>query len=406
MGSEYSQHSHSVREASQIPKITDILPRVEFVQFGDFPVMYAGWGEHFTTDQMIKQWGKGEVSTQLASMITAYGFSGGYFSPDEYKMASPEARALTIARMAAIAESLMASRGWDHAHLSLATISQHPDIVPGVVATLQSKGIHIEGVKFFGLACDGGGGAMIDAIASGQGNQTVIVAAENLSGDFLTREMNVALSSLFGNGGGGVAIIPGKEISLVDPELVCAVVEKDKRGVIQIPRVYEVNLLRETHTSAPFPPWYKVNPNANFLYTDDGIIVNEMTTAGGLAEMSSKTGAVFKQFVVPLITDLLEHYYTLYPGIENKIDLGILHQPSKTILSHVAAELKKKFGERCPEIPWFMEGTGFNNISSGNIFIAMAEAARRYLLQENRPFLLGTYGMGLSAHAAIVQLNS
>src|SRR3989338_9532669 len=165
--------------------------------------MYAGWGEHLTTGDMINRWGTQETPDLLKATIRSYGVSGGYFYGDDHDPNTPEAHEQSVIHMVAIAESLMKLRGWDHADLRLATISEHPDIAYEVVRRLEENGLHIDGFKTYGLACDGGGAAMIDAIADPEANgkQMVFVAAENLSGRPVPRE-NLAMSTLFGNGGG------------------------------------------------------------------------------------------------------------------------------------------------------------------------------------------------------------
>lgn len=401
-----AQPRFSKERITQFREITKIFPTAELGFLGgEIPVMYAGWGQYLPIEVMITLWCSEATTDTLVNTIKSYGVSGGYFDEDEYDPRSSEAHERSVTHMVAIAESLMSVRGWNHTGLRLTTIFEHPDIAQEVVERLDQKGLHIDEVKFYGLACDGGGGSMIDTIADleTQGKQMLFVAAENLSGRSFPRD-NLAMSTLFGNGGGGAAFVPGVEISLVHPELVKAVVEKDTRGVINVPRFYEVNELRQTHPSVPLPPWYKVDPKANFLYSE-GVVVNEMTTAGETCAMRRETGVVFKNFVLPLITDLLERYYELCPESEDRIRLALLHQPSKTIITNIANELKKTFGDLCPDISWFMEETGFNNISSANIFVAMTEATRQNLLQPGEIFLLGTFGIGLSAHAAIVQMG-
>lgn len=391
---------------AQFREITNIFPQVELACLGEIPVMYAGWGQHLTTEEMIARWRNDNTPDALLSTIRAYGVLSGFYFEEEHDRKSPEAREQSIVHMVAIAESLMRVRGWDHAQLRLATISEHPDIAQEVVSRLKDKRLDIDDCKFYGLACDGGGGAMIDAIADPgtQGKQMVFVAAENLNGGFVPRD-NLAMSTLFGNGGGGTAFIPGKEISLVHPELVRAVVQRDDQQVIQIPREYDVDKLRQTHSPASPPPWYEVDPDANFLYSESGLVVNEITTAGEIGAMKGfETGLVFRNLVLPLIEDLLKKYYELYPDSANRIRLALVHQPSKTIFTNIARKLKNRFKDLCPEIPWFMEGTGLNNISSGNIFVAMTEAVKQNLLKSGDVFLLATFGIGLSAHGAIVQL--
>lgn len=390
----------------QFKEITNIFPKVELAHLGEkIPVMYAGWGSHLTTEDMIHQWSTQDTPDLLKATIRSYGVSGGYFYGNDHDPSTPEAHEQSIIHMTAMAEGLMKLRGWDHADIRLATISEHPDIAHEVIKRLEEKGLRIDGVKTYGLACDGGGAAMIDAIADpeAKGRQMVFVAAENLSGKSLPRE-NLAMSTLFGNGGGGTAFIPGVELSLVHPNLVHAYVEKDTRGVIEIPRVYEVDRLRQDHTPTQLPPWYKVKEGANFLFSDR-VVANEMTTSGDTGNMKIETGPVFRRLVEPLATELLERYYLMFPEEGNRIRLAVLHQPSKTIIEHIVRNLKKHFGERCPEIPWFMQDTGFNNISSGNIFIAMTEAAKQNLLSLGEVFALITFGIGLSAHMAIVQLG-
>lgn len=385
---------------------TKIFLRVELARLGEkIPVMYAGWGDHFATDEMITRWSMPETPDLLKDTIRSYGVSGGYFYGNDYDPNTPDAHEQSAIQMTAMAEALMRLRGWDHAELRLATISEHPDIAQEVIRRLEEKELHIDGVKTYGLACDGGGAAMIDAIADleASGRQMVFISAESLSGKSVPRE-NLAMSTLFGNGGGGTAFIPGEELSLVHPELVQAYVEKDRRGVIEVPRVYEVDLLRRDHTPTQLPSWYKVKEGANFLFSDN-VVANEMTTSGDTGNMKIETGPVFRQLVEPLVTELLEKYYALFPDYGDKIRLTLLHQPSKTIIDNIARKLKKRFGDRCPEIPWFMQDTGFNNISSGNIFIAMAEAAKQNLLHPGEVFFLGSFGIGLSAHMAIVQLG-
>ncbi|MEK7079077.1 MAG: 3-oxoacyl-[acyl-carrier-protein] synthase III C-terminal domain-containing protein [Patescibacteria group bacterium] len=390
----------------QFQEITNVFPKTELAFLGErIPVMYAGWGNYLTTEEMISQWSIQETPQILKDAIRSYGVSGGYFYGNDHDPSTPEAHEQSIIHMTAMAEGLMKLRGWVHADLRLATISEHPDIAQEVVKRLEDKGLHIDGVKTYGLACDGGGAAMIDAIADPEANgrQMVFVAAENLSGKSVPRE-NLAMSTLFGNGGGGTAFIPGEELSLVHQDLVQAYVEKDVRGVIEVPRVYQVDMLRQDHTPIQLPYWYEVKEGANFLFSDD-VIANEMTTSGNTGNMKIETGPVFTQLVEPRVRKLLDKYYDLFHEEENIIRLAILHQPSKIIIEHIARKLKKHFGERCPEIPWFMQDTGFNNISSGNIFIAMTEAAKRNLLHPGEVFFFGSFGIGLSAHMAVVQLN-
>ena len=251
----------------QFQEITNVFPKTELAFLGErIPVMYAGWGNYLTTEEMISQWSTQETPQILKDAIRSYGVSGGYFYGNDHDPSTPEAHEQSIIHMTAMAEGLMKLRGWVHADLRLATISEHPDIAQEVVKRLEDKGLHIDGVKTYGLACDGGGAAMIDAIADPEANgrQMVFVAAENLSGKSVPRE-NLAMSTLFGNGGGGTAFIPGEELSLVHQDLVQAYVEKDVRGVIEVPRVYQVDMLRQDHTPIQLPYWYEVKEGANFL---------------------------------------------------------------------------------------------------------------------------------------------
>ena len=109
-----------------------------------------------------------------------------------------------------------------------------------------------------------------------------------------------------------------------------------------------------------------------------------MTTSGNTGNMKIETGPVFTQLVEPRVRKLLDKYYDLFHEEENIIRLAILHQPSKIIIEHIARKLKT-FWRTLSEIPWFMQDTGFNNISSGNIFIAMT-AAKRNLLHPGEVF--------------------
>lgn len=385
------------------------LRRTELGRIGkNIPVMYAGWGDHLSTDEMITKWGEG-ASESTKGVIRSYGVSGGYFDGDDHDPKSEEAHKRSVNNMVSMAEGMMRLRGWDHAVLRLSTISEHPDIMKEVVARLEEKGLRIDEAQIYGLACDGGGGAIIDAVADEKcnGKQMVCVAAENLSGESVPRK-EVAMSTLFGNGGGAIAFIPGIEIKLADPydPFVVAVVKRDQKGVIQIPRVVEMNELQKYYSPAKVPPWYQVEDDTHFLYSE-GAVMNEMTTAGKLSAMDGrKTGITFKDLILPLVTMLLAHYHERdYERGSDKLELAILHQPSRTIFENIKKNLKQFFGIDCPNTPWFMEGTGFNNISSGNIFIALTEAARQNLFKPEEVFLLATFGIGLSAHAAILQLG-
>lgn len=156
----------SKERITQFKEITQIFPKAELGFLGgEIPVMYAGWGQHLTTEKMITQWRDDNTPDALLNTIRSYGVSGGYFDGDEYDPRSSEAQERSVTHMVAIAEGLMTLRGWDHAGLRLATISEHPDIAEAVVERLKGKGLRIDDVKSYGLACDGGGGAMIDAIA-------------------------------------------------------------------------------------------------------------------------------------------------------------------------------------------------------------------------------------------------
>src|SRR3989338_8887829 len=92
----------------QFQEITKIFPRVEVARLGEkIPVMYAGWGEHLTTEDMIHQWGTPETPPLLKDTIRSYGVSGGYFYRDDHDPSTPEAHKQSVIHMFTIVESLM-----------------------------------------------------------------------------------------------------------------------------------------------------------------------------------------------------------------------------------------------------------------------------------------------------------
>lgn len=395
---------------NQFSETTALFPRAEYAMLGEVPVVRAGWGHHATTEEMLSQWASPETPEATKDMIRNYGFSGGYSFEDGFDLGSPEAHDLNVAHMTALAQSALALRGWKEADLEVATISDRPEIVYEVRSGLEEAGIKVPRVRANGFACDGLGAAIIDTVAdpSLQARPTVVVAAENLSGTPVPRS-NITMSALFGNGGAALAFVPGQDISLAHPDLVWAGVKKDTKEVIKIPRTYDVNRLCDERGARLPPAHYEVWPGTEFFYGDD-VAANQMTTGGGFGSMERETGAVFTEFLTPRAIKMLHQFQVLFPG--EKVDLALLHQPSEQILLGIAKRIAK-FGPRDypgfqppAHVPWLMRESGFNNISSGTIGVAMVEAARKKLIPPGQPVLFGTIGIGLSAHLGVVTFGS
>lgn len=397
------------RKTRIINEARKTFPLVEASFLGEkIPFVYAGWGKHLKTPEMLTQWSN-QISNVDRDVITNYGFSGGWFWEEDYVLASERARELNIRHATALTETLMRLRGWDEATLFFTSVSSPPDILPEVKARLLKKGLKIKGDPiYYGLACDGGGGEMLDALGRPElaGEKTVFIATETLSGDSTPRK-NIRMSTLFGNGGGGTAFVVGEEVKLVDPSLLIAMVKKDEDGLIKLPRAYEVANFKKERTNPP--PWYEVDENAKdtFLFGKN-LVLNAMPTQEGeLARYSSlderRTGVVFRKLAVEVAKKILTKFYELFP--DKKLNLGIFHQPNHTIALNAVGKLEETFGDRCPSIPWLMEETGFNNISSATIFIALTQAVKKGLIKNGESVLLETYGEGLSGHAGVVKFE-
>jgi len=392
-------------------KETDIFQHKEIVWLGNkIPIITAGWGDgydnHLSTQEKIVKWGKNNLTSLDRDIIDSYGFSHGYSYRSDRDVFSLETRQENIERIVDLVETLMKKRGWQEANLFLSSVSIYPNTLPAVIEELKKKGLKINDSVFYGLACDGGGGAFLDALGQGtyKDQPTVFLAYENLSGQPIPPS-NLKMSTLFGNGASGIALIPGQEVDLVDPRLLQAVVERDEKGVIKMPQAYNVSNYEYYRRPLP-PPWYRIAPNAQktFLF-GDGIVINTIPTQEGdqtkFGDMDGiATAILFRNLIVKVTKEMLDKYSELFPG--QPLSLGIFHQPSRTILENVKSKLKQ-FEHL--EIPWLMEKNGFNNVSSATFWIAFAEAVKQKKIIPNDHLLIGTYGLGSSAHVGVVRFT-
>lgn len=399
-------HLHENQFETKNIEVDNALKNVETIKFGNISIIRAGFGRHITTQDMLSQWvKKDELTDNDRAKIGGYGFSGGYYYNDNFIPNSEYAIRGNVERIAKVATGLMQMRAWKEANLVLSSVTVHPNILPPIVELLRKSDLKIKNYVHYGLACDGGGGSMLDCLGQKESDgPTVFIATETLSGQPVPRS-KIKMSTLFGNGIAGIAAILGNEIKLVDLKLLKAEVKRDEYGVIKVPQAYQITDFEKERIAPPL--WYDIHPNAkeSFLFGKN-VVLNTMTTQLGdmtkFADMDEdRTGIEFKNLILKVAGGVLDRFEDLFP--HEQIKFGLFHQPSKVIALNVAKRLAKLHPGL--EIPWLMENTGFNNISSATFFIAMLEAVKNGLINPDSPILIGTFGIGVSAHAGVVKFN-
>jgi len=402
-----------------------LFAKEQQAQLGDIQLAYAVWEEHRDNSWIKRVAHKLKVLTpETREMIRNSGFREGYYYPQDVDVFSPKIQAAQALHGAMLAKMVADRRDWKHIDtLVVGSVSSIADTPKRVAHILSQWGITVDNVQFYGQACNSALGAIIDLTRRSQQGETigpsVVVGLDSLSGSQVDPK-DIKLMRTFGNGGGAIAFVPGKDIEHITGRTIFV---KDEKGVIKIQRIYEL----PTEGKKPLYPWYEVTEGSEdaIVQTDAGIFVRMIAPEGPYAQMNGRaTFRLFGRHMPKLITHVLLRYAENFGNRYGRLwrwSLG--HQPAEPVNTGLAyytngilesihengkfmdSTVDKAITQYLPKrisIPWLMKKAGVNNISAGTFLVHATEMVNRGKIKLHRPTLLVGYGIGSVMQADVV----
>ncbi len=396
----------------------------QHAQLGNIQVAVGPWGDLIDSPLLESVAEKlGVLTPETREMIRNSGFPHGYYYPQDADMSSPEFQALQALRGAMLARMVVDRRDWKHIDtLVVGSISSIADTPKRVAHILSQWGITVDTVQFYGQACNSALGAIIDLTRRSQQGETigpsVVVGLDSLSGSQVDPK-DIKLMRTFGNGGGAIAFVPGKDIEHITGRTIFV---KDEKGVIKIHHTYEL----PTEGKKPLYPWYEVTEGSEdaIARTNEGIFVRMVAPEGPYAQMNGfDTFKFFSRYMPRLVVDVALDYVkegSLYGKLS---PLAAGHQPANPVNTglnkyinrllegiHASGEfigkkIDRSIVQRLPKeisIPWLMHHAGINNISAGTFLVHATEMIKQGMLKCDQPTLLVGYGIGSVMQADVV----
>ena len=227
-------------EIARIPDSPE-LSSERLAWIGDIPVFGAGWGTLIHTDSVLQQLVReGVLTDALREQLATLGFSGGYRYPLDTDLCSPETQEHIAGIGAELALRTISARKWSGVDVLVVASSTVQNHVPERMADLlKKKNIGVNQTLWYAQACNSGFAGLNDVLLNPnlQGARVALVSMDTLSGT-MTDVTDPLTFLTFGNNGGSMAFVNGKEI--VHTDAGRTMVEFDTDGVIKAVPPYSV----------------------------------------------------------------------------------------------------------------------------------------------------------------------
>lgn len=428
---------HILNNPSALPTQPSFVPGSErLVRLGEIAVFRAGWGFPITNQDMVRFYAEaGLDADEVAETVAGTGFKQGYYFPFEQDLFGPETQGWHAHYTAMLVEKVARARDWDHIDvLIVGSSTTRMYVLEEARQLLAQRGIVVDDVRMYVQACNSAIAGITDLSRDPQyhGIHAVVVGLETLSGDVVDIDTPTTFR-VFGNGGGAIAFVPGKDIQHITGRTIA---EYDTQGVIVGPAACPVAQIdnRIDHFD-----WYELvgeETTDKFVTSKDGVFIQIPPSDDGKLYMNGmSTLAYFAKRVSPLAVEIIQTYEAQFKDQYGNLGIPFGHQPSLpvvTFINHdlirldleargldgrVARKLAKrgtieeiatelKMPDYKPfQIPWIMDRTGFNNISAGTSLIAMVTMIEEGSIQPNSVLPVFGYGIGSVIQADIWKLN-
>ncbi len=386
-------------EIGGLPPTPEFAPGSEKLKFWfEMAILIGGWGTLVPSQKIISVlYEHGGISNLQAMQLKELGFNGGYRFNSSVEIESPLVQEYQANYAAQLAQGVANARGWDSLDaLYIGTSTMTRDAILETADILRKKGIPVHYLQHHNLACQSPTSASVHALQHPdlQNRRVVVVGLDTLTGN-LANLYDPVPFTLFGNGGGAWAFIPGVDLMYLGG---ATYFEHDSLGITQsIP----FRDLPPLHERRPLPPNYLLvnSQTADYVaYTDEGlfmaidpppsraITMNGRQTFIHFVKRANTPGLIYEAYQQYEQSPFRDKY-----GPINKV---IGHQPSRAVIDGINHSAQKRFNVQ--EIPgnplyfqWVMEETGFNNISAGTSLVALVELASRGLLDAEPTMLVG-----------------
>jgi 3-oxoacyl-[acyl-carrier-protein] synthase III len=407
----------------------------KLVRLGNIAVVQAGWGYQLDTDSILQQYrGNGYDIEKITESMLQTGFTHGYYYPLSRSTFDDETQAWHIKCAANLAERVARERNWDSIDiLILGSSTTYRESLQGLVQELAQRGITVGEAQIYVQACNSALAGINDLCRMPEyhGKRAVVIGMESLTGGDVYDFERPNTIRIFGNGGGAVAFIPGVEIQHINGRTIA---EYDYQGVITGPQACPVSTI--TDRIEP-PAWYETvgdYTDGKLVASKDGIFIEIPPSEDSKLRMNGmSTLAYFAKRVPPLALDVVNTYYTEHAEQYGNLQNPLSHQPSLPVITFVNNDLMKaqladvgidtrnarklarngtlqeiraamaaRGHDHDPvQIPWVMEGTGFNNISAGTSVITLVKMIEESMIEPNVPLPVFGFGIGSVIQADI-----
>ncbi|MBI2009922.1 MAG: hypothetical protein HYS86_01960 [Candidatus Chisholmbacteria bacterium] len=415
---------------------------------GGIPVARAAWGTYLPSEGIFEALGReGVLDEGTQDRIKGLGFAGGFRFPsqgvDVYSDEVQGYMAGYAARLAGRVVGARRSRGendWDHVdRLYVGSSTATEGMIEQVGRLLSSIGVGVDEVVHYSLACNSATQALRDAHTL-PGKNVVIVGLDTLSGSVAGTDDPVTYAT-FGNGGGALALVPGKDMRLVGDEggaFGGTVIEHDTEPILT---VKTGRGLPEGFVSTVQPPeGYRlkgVETAAHFAVTPDGVFLTIPQSEDGRLHMNPV--GTYRYFVllgaVEYAYQTAKAYAQSEFGRSHPLGYPTGHQPSYEVLiggfnqmlarlaleslgwdrARIRGTLKANIdgldvfleahGVVVPQFRWTMKVAGKNNTSAGTPLDCMGVMAQMGNFRPGSVHLLLGLGVGNSYGAHIIQIG-
>lgn len=430
-----------------LPKSAHFTPgSSSLAQIGPVPVMRAAWGTPIATEEIAAALIKAGQQNEVLSTLREIGFTSGYHFPINTDMETQRVQDLHVGYISGLVETVLATRGWESVDaLVICSHSIQQPVTGATADELTRRGYQIERVYWYRLACNSTTAALADFARDPDyyGRRVVLVGLDTLSGNG-TDATNPVTFATFGNAGGAIAFVPGVEIEFVTGR---AVVEYDTTPFFTVPHAFNrppasPRLARPAHYTL-----IGEETAQRFHATEQGLWLD--SPAGTVLHMDGRR--TYRYFASPAVVSLIWEVINTYQAefAESYGPLGVTfgHQPSKPVVDglnralfqlvldaqsagpdgngnghglsrqELRALLRADVAERTAyldrlgvpalplTIPWVMDATGINNVSSATSLVALEHLAGQRAVQPGTRHLVVGLGIGASYQAHVLRFR-
>lgn len=417
-------------------------------QIGPVPVMRAAWGTPIATEEIATALVKAGRQSEVLSTLREIGFVSGYHFPIDTDMEAQRVQDLHVGYISGLVETVLATRGWDSVDaLVICSHSIQQSVTGATADELARRGYQIERVYWYRLACNSTTAALVDFARDPDyyGRRVVLVGLDTLSGNG-TDVTNPVTFATFGNAGGAIAFVPGVEIEFVTGR---AVVEYDTTPFFTVPHAFNrppasPRLARPAHYTL-----IGEETAQRFHATEQGLWLD--SPADTALHMDGRR--TYRYFASPAVVSLIWEVFNTYQAefAERYGPLGVTvgHQPSKPVVDglnralfqlvldaqsgdangngngnghglsrqELRALLRADVAERSAylerlgvpaiplTIPWVMDATSINNVSSATSLVALEHLAGQRAIRPGTRHLVVGLGIGASYQAHVLRFR-